>query len=124
MKHLKRYNELKEWQSTNFDSINIEDVKDILLELEDIGFAIRYKYDTLDKISIECKTQKDEIIWGDVKDCILRLKKYLGDSYSYSRIYSDRYRQERKIITPYSENMDENTSVYEIQMTWCKVKYN
>jgi len=79
MKHLKSFNE----------SISREVVKDICLELEDLGmtseikefqwqgytqcviiFNIKYKY-----------KQTSYVLWDDVKDCLLRLKKYLGKNF-------------------------------------------
>jgi len=98
MKHLKRFNEAKD----------LNTIKDICLELEDIGMLIRFdqnwlyskhKGSYLDFIDflvpISLHKNKD-IEWEDVKDCILRLKDYLGDrfvTFTY-RLFSSDYIRE------------------------------
>jgi len=86
MKYLRKFNE----------SIR-EDIEDILLELKDIGFTIdiipkQYKaYSTgtifIEKSENENYTYRDdgynrlEFKWEEIKDCVLRLKDYLGKNF-------------------------------------------
>jgi len=77
MKHLKKYNE----------SINkYEDLRDILLELEDDGFVVGIKDTTFNRVKcwyiyIRRPVSKTIFYWDDIKDCVLRIKDYLGDDY-------------------------------------------
>ena len=77
MRYLKRFNE----------SIDIDTIKDILLELEDVGFTIeinsRRLGEVYKEITISFRTSKHngglmgfEFIWRDVKDTIFRLMNY------------------------------------------------
>ena len=67
MKHLKKFNESTNWN----------DIKDICIELEDIGMTVE-----IDDYGVEIFAE-DKIIWEDVKDCLLRLKDYLGEDYLF-----------------------------------------
>jgi hypothetical protein len=77
MRYLKRFNE----------SIDIDTIKDILLELEDAGFTIEINSRRLGElykeITISFRTSKHngglmgfEFIWRDVKDTIFRLMNF------------------------------------------------
>ncbi len=76
MKHLRRYNESKEEPT-------LQDVKDILLELEDEGFKVKLR--NSDKKSKSSAfyiliEMKDEYFkYQDVKEVLLRLKDYLEE---------------------------------------------
>jgi len=117
MKHLKRFNE----------SANEEDIKDILLELEDDGFYFYNTKDPLlnyvenDCINIVIKKVSNEphdggyfgenkvFYWSDIKDVCLRLKDYLGDNFvdfGYATDYSSYYRRREENIP-----LDENTEI-------------
>jgi len=82
MKHLKKFNE-------SVGDISFEDIKDICLELEDLGMKvsiIRTGYENnIVEYYIEFSTEIDQgIYWNDIKDCLLRLKDYLGKHYCYT----------------------------------------
>ena len=70
MKHLKRFNESNE----------ISDIEDILLELKDMGAEIEIVKGTYKYARIYFD---NGVYWKDIKDCILRLKCYLGDDYDF-----------------------------------------
>jgi len=87
MKYLRKFNE----------SVDTDNLEDILLELEDMGIGSSYVHEspghqlsdlTYEKswirISIDLiKSYNNNIYinWDDVKDCILRIKNYLGDRF-------------------------------------------
>lgn len=68
-----------------YESFN-RDIEDILLEITDIGYEYKiYEnksiyYITINKCSTWTFTQLS-IDFDDIKDCLLRLKDYLGDRY-------------------------------------------
>jgi hypothetical protein len=76
MKHLKRFNE-----SNLLDQTIIDECKDILLELEDIGIKTN--------VSIEIRSgshwinfyfnRKEEFTYSDIEDVVERLKSYLSE---------------------------------------------
>ena len=79
MKHLEKFN----WFRKN--EVSEEDIKDILLEVEDLGmttvFGSGHNYNYL-----KVTTSEDEVYsvyWKDIKDCVLRLKSYLGGKFIY-----------------------------------------
>ncbi len=74
MKHLKKYNESIEQKS-------LQDIKDILLELEDEGFITRIA--TRRGIATITITNHNVTYfkYPDVKETMLRLKDYLGSNY-------------------------------------------
>ncbi len=82
MKHLKKYNE-------NIENSTIEDIKDILLELEDEGFKVDYSnlkdIKGEDSISIKKDAAKG-FKYSDIKEVLLRLKDYLGEKLSHVSI--------------------------------------
>jgi len=71
MKHLKKFNE----------ATNIDILKDILLELEDMGIGSNFYSNKINRYIDIHGYNFQTIYWDDVKDCILRLKKYLGKNY-------------------------------------------
>jgi len=76
MKYLRKYNE---------SYINIEDIKDICLELTDLGIVISISstdaYRNKNVIYFHNYNIHNGMKWNDVKDCLLRLKDYLGDKF-------------------------------------------
>lgn len=83
MKYLRKYNE---------SYINIEDIKDICLELTDLGIVISISstdaYRNKNVIYFHNYNIHNGMKWNDVKDCLLRLKDYLGDNYDEMLIMS------------------------------------
>ena len=89
MKHLEKFSE----------SVNVEDIKDILLELEDMDMTISFEtinpdshgpgsndlryYQVTGYIGSPSMSEtKDNLLsFSEIKDCLLRLKDYLGDSF-------------------------------------------
>jgi len=94
MKHLKRFNE-----SNQFNQSVVDECKDILLELEDIGIKTNaqsyfdlknlHEYDALNRhaSSIEYNknwitfyfNRKQEFDYSDIEDVVERLKSYLSE---------------------------------------------
>jgi hypothetical protein len=83
MKHLKTY---KVFESTELD------LKDILLELKDMGYIITHNDDVLLAVTgkpsnIKAIIVRDntinriELPWSELKEYALRIKDYLGDKY-------------------------------------------
>ena len=85
MRHLKEY---KIFES----KISIEDIKDILLELDDAGFRTDINYYICYRIEIQ-KPKMGTFIYREVEDVIERLKKFLVDRiisiFLYSREHHD-----------------------------------
>ena len=99
MKHLKRFNEAIDWECVNI-------IKDILLELEDMDINIYFtgpgmrsekwtpQFGAYKKARGEYMYEimgnpicKHFLEWDDIKDCILRLKNYIGGNFiSFSYI--------------------------------------
>ncbi len=79
MKHLKKYNESKE-------KISLDDIRDICIELEDDGFLVRIAYG-VDVIRINIFRGGKHFEYKDVKETILRLQDYLGDSLDRISVY-------------------------------------
>ncbi len=74
MKHLRKYNE-------SVEQITSQDVKDILLELEDEGFKVKIEHcDWLieDIYTAEISKYNKSFKYDEVKETLLRLKEYLG----------------------------------------------
>ena len=95
MKYLEGFN----WfRKDKLKEISIIDIQDICLELQDAGmnFGIlsisREKDITIKQIKFIKNSVSNEIYWDDVKDCILRLKDYLGNNFvSFSYQYYVHY---------------------------------
>lgn len=72
-----------------YEAFNMQDLRDILLEAEDLGYQymfIRRELNyviSISKAGIEIKS----INYDELKDCLLRLKDYLGDKYIGCEIY-------------------------------------
>ncbi len=99
MKHLKKYNE-------SVEEPTLQDVRDILLELEDEGFTAkihRLKSQNVLKILIK-KTKLECYKYQDVKETLLRLKDYLGEKIRYISVSID------------PNNIWANWEVYEVIM--------
>jgi hypothetical protein len=84
MKHLKRFNESKV-----LDKSVIDECKDILLELEDIGFKTNINSYFNSGVSIGKEhnknwiqfyfTRKEDFDYSDIEDVVERLKSYLSE---------------------------------------------
>lgn len=104
MKHIRRFNE---------SLFKEEDLQDILLELTDLGYGYLLSFNT-GVISIyDNKSWKNGYIWDDIKDCILRIKDYLGPKYLSMRIGSViNVGGERTINSKrYHENLNNDTEI-------------
>ena len=104
MKYLKKYNE---------SVISKDVIKDICLELEDLGMRVQLyacseklsiNPEDYDCISIHCYINKYPIEWENIKDTVLRLKNYLGDKF-----ISFYYESGVRYI--HVDNLDENTDI-------------
>lgn len=94
MKYLKVYEEYDNieiyLQKLSSDSKNkINDIEDILLEVNDLGYIsgithIRISNSTM----IYVRRNIGMIVFNEVKDCLLRIKDYLGDNYDHCDIKS------------------------------------
>ncbi len=92
MKHLKKYNESRE-------ETLLQDIRDILLELEDNGFAVEIEdicFLREQPFAIKISRNKS-FRYSEVKDVLLRLKDYLTDM-SFQMLA--RYRDENIICKP------------------------
>jgi hypothetical protein len=81
MKHLKRFNESKV-----FDQSVIDECKDILLELEDIGIKTNINSSGIQYITKGLKSwiqfyfsRKEEFDYSDIEDVVERLKSFLSE---------------------------------------------
>ena len=68
-----------------FINSKIEDCKDILIELEDEGWRVRFSEDKAGEIKkrilVRDNTDRLGKPWSDIKDYILRLKSVLGEDF-------------------------------------------
>lgn len=74
--------EIKEGHNTNRyeDKDVVDDVKDICLELEDIGFTVNSSYQMSNKTRCLYISKRDDVFkYTDIEAVIDRLKAYLGD---------------------------------------------
>ncbi len=69
MKHLKKYNE-------SVEKISIQDVKDILLELEDEGFTTKFLWNTDNMHEFIINKNYKAFKYIDAREVLLRLKDY------------------------------------------------
>ena len=102
MKYLKKFNE-----SISKPSRQI--IEDICLELKDIGLDYEIWYDT--DIHIEKLGINNKFKWEEVKDCVLRLKDYIGDyliRIKFLTEYDDDYND---ITFTDSDNLDSKTKI-------------
>jgi len=125
MRYLEKFNWFKKEKvikipiyepSTEISKVDIEDIS---LELEDLGFKfyIERPY-TGDSLHIYDEFigssfiifQKEDLTtkWSDIKDCILRLKDYLGNRYVTFRCST--FYKGRGVYNTYS-TLDENTKI-------------
>jgi len=108
MKHLEKFNWFKKRKEPIVEPVvepivepkrfspSRETLEDICLELEDLGMLVRIDHGDFWKgvesmahnASMSIKygeiwsdKYREGILWMDIKDCILRLKDYLGDNY-------------------------------------------
>ena len=141
MIYLKNFNESIGEDLENRKKIN-EDINDILLELTDIGIKVEllpyfislnknskhYKYQGhLSSINITGKTDNGMvhcIEWPDVKDCVLRLKDYLGDKFiefNYTGVYKNGTLTKRIIVEDLNENSGVMFDIYSFSIIYKKI---
>ncbi len=91
MKHIRKYNE-------NIEEKSIQDIKDILLELEDEGFTVNISNAIHHNVCLITISRNDDEIFGyyEVEETLLRLKDYIGDNY-IGAIYTSEF---EFMITP------------------------
>ena len=132
MKYLKRFNESKQ-----LDQSVIDECKDILLELEDIGIkthvvsyfnsgtiVIDYegKHDT-NWISINL-TRKEEFDYSDIEDVVERLKSYLAEFGLHIQWQSPTERKEQRPTIKVTRVMNPMTFTPEGVRTECEIYFN
>ena len=135
MKYLKKFNEAN----------NEEDIDDILLEIEDMGATIKHRIDRqypnihFINIFLHKEVEKEPIDsndlniweevkcldWEDIKDCLLRLKDYLGKNFREFRvvIYEELFMagtKDYKLIELTNRTKIKG-SVYEVRIEYAKV---
>ena len=125
MKHLRKFNE----------SIDQEILNDILLELEDIGMRtdiIRGYVSSIGYIHFIVIKSPDPnnktIYWGDVEDCILRLKDYLGDNFLngwYRKYYKSEdsglfHSKSEQLQIKFDNSLEKKTKILEIEIRYIK----
>jgi hypothetical protein len=84
---------LRTYESLNSEEEFLKDIKDILLEVEDMGYITRIIESTWPKDSKEyviwiniinkslCGNYIRPIDFNEIKDCVLRIKDYLGNKF-------------------------------------------
>jgi uncharacterized protein (UPF0335 family) len=108
MKYIKAYESI-DGDRVRFVSNIIQTIKDILLEVEDLGYET-HVYDTC---LIIHKPDNKNININEIRDCLLRLKDYLGDKYYDCLVCVDIIRFDGTISTEWKEiDLNENTSIY------------
>lgn len=74
-----------------YEAFNYEDIKDILLEVEDLGYKAILQGDqiaTSDFFYIKIfKYAPENVKFEEVKDCLLRLKEYAGNRFINFMVY-------------------------------------
>jgi hypothetical protein len=113
MKYIKLYEEIDK------DSViyKMQTIRDILLEVEDIGYEtiVSNNYLAIQKWNNNFNDAENKINFGEVKDCLLRLKDYLGGRYISCSIFcSDPvYAHGTKIyVTEWKQiRLDENINI-------------
>lgn len=73
MKYIKAYESLTKGE-------DIQNLKDILLEVDDMGFVTEVRR-TINYLNVTIKIPQKSFYFDEVKDCVLRLKDYAGDRY-------------------------------------------
>jgi len=136
MRYLKKFNE----------SISRETIEDILLELKDIGLTIEFRdeYATKDDyysrigtgngfILVYYTGEYDYIKYDDIKDCLLRVKDYLGDNFICAFHTADKTRIKIDFDSLYFSpmhymtgkyfNLNENTKIDYTKVKTFVIKY-
>lgn len=92
------------------------DIKDILLEVTDLGYQTIYNYGYSKYIAIFKRST--HINYNEVKDCILRIKDYLGDRY-FSCEICDQYNR-----YPYKIKLDDDFNVGDREITRIYINFD
>lgn len=110
MKYLKLYESI-DGDRVRFISNIIQNIKDILLEVEDLGYETQV-YDTC---LIIYKPDNKNINLDEIKDCLLRLKDYLGDRYYDCLFYITIINLDDSRVRGWKEiDLNEDTSIYSL----------
>ena len=97
-----------------YESFNTQDIKDILLEVEDLGYGTKIilledetgNYGDHEGIMIIAPS-RGSIKYIEIEDCLLRLKDYLGDNYIGCKImYYDNNNKARYELFNLTEECD------------------
>jgi hypothetical protein len=88
----------------------MQDLRDILLEVEDLGYETGIGGRDLNYGIIISRPQNFEsemksIRYADLKDCLLRLKDYLGDKYIGCEIYDMNKNKDRWVKFPLTDDV-------------------
>ena len=123
MRYLKRFNESKQ-----LDQSVIDECKDILLELEDIGIKTNihsYIYCSLNKNWITINlNRKEEFDYSDIEDVVERLKSYLSEFGLHIEWQSPTERAEKKPTINTRRIMNPTTFTPQGIRTECEICFN
>jgi hypothetical protein len=129
MKHLKRFNESK------LDQSIIDECKDILLELEDIGIKTNINsylaYNDINPRNKGLKswiqfyfTRKEEFDYSDIEDVVERLKSFLSEYELKIEWMSPTERKEKRPTIQTTRVMNPMTFTPEGVKTQCELHFN
>jgi len=137
MKHLKRFNESKV-----LDKSVIDECKDILLELEDIGFktnihpyftsGVGKEHNKQNLLTHRRKplwiqfyfTRKEDFGYSDIEDVVERLKSYLSEYNLHIQWQSPKERSEQRPTIKTTRVMNPMTFEAEGIKTQCELHFN
>lgn len=132
MRYLKRFNESKQLEKSVID-----DCKDILVELEDIGFKTNIhsyfnsgvsgvnKDGSLDKNWITIYlTRKEEFNYSDIEDVVERLKSYLSEFGLHIKWQNQAERGEQRPTIKVTRVMNPMTFTHEGVRSVCELHFN
>ena len=122
MKYLMKFNESIKQKD--------EDIKDILLEIEDLDhMCVEYRFGDYNRITIDSYPNNYLFLWEDIKDCVLRLIEYLGNSITsidYEVIIYDSNKpfvrpEEFKLVNNYSKKFGEFED--HLEFSWIEINF-
>ena len=125
MKYLKRFNESK------FDQSIIDECKDILLELEDIGIKTNINSSGIQYITKGLKSwiqfyfsRKEEFDYSDIEDVVERLKSFLSEYNLHIQWQNQAERGENKPTIKTTRVINPMTFTPEGVKTQCELHFN
>jgi hypothetical protein len=125
MKHLKRFNESK------LDQSIIDECKDILLELEDIGIKTNINSSGIQYITKGLKSwiqfyfsRKEEFDYSDIEDVVERLKSYLSEYNLHIQWQNQAERSEQRPTIKTTRVINPMTFTPEGVKTQCELHFN